>query len=158
MMITTMTQALQAPVDQAKAGPDLPHSTARTSTGTSHPTTDNRTNYHLGRELFLCALLAAAYLEPASNAILVINLLYQTPSSRRSTSLCMTTGAQALSLDKDATIYLEKAAVHFVFIHLQLIKNEKNFHQQILGSSFEWTKVLQCDQFLHQLELTEGTH
>ena len=38
--------------------------------------------------------------------------------------------------------------------HLHFIKNEKNFHQQILGS-FEWTKILQIDQHLHQLELTE---
>ena len=39
--------------------------------------------------------------------------------------------------------------------HLQFIKNEKNFHQQILPSSFEWTKILQFDLYFHQLEIAE---
>ena len=37
---------------------------------------------------------------------------------------------------------LGKGSCPLCLFHLHLIKKEKNFHQQILGSSFEWTKVL----------------
>ena len=58
-----------------------------------------------------------------------------------------------VELTRSAT--LGKGGCPLCKYHLHYIKSERNFHQQILGSSFEWTKILQFDQFLHQLELTE---
>ena len=104
--MTTMIQVPQALIDQEKADPDLPLPTARTPTGTSHSTTGSRTSQLHGRDLHPCAF-------PTRSATLVINPHYQTPSTRRSTSQCMTIGGQVFSQDNDATTYLAKAAVLF---------------------------------------------
>ena len=144
-----MAQAPQAPIDQEKADPDHQHSTFRTPPRTSHqpttiPTTTPITLHH-GRDLFQCALHAAVSWAPTSSDLLVIKLHFLQPSRPRSTSQSMTTGAPASSpRARDATPSLAKAVAPFV----TFMKTEKNFHQQIVSSSFEWTKILQFDQYL----------
>ena len=114
-LMTTLIQDPQDPhIEQEK--PDLPLSTARAPTTTSHQInlrTDN--GPPIGPNQLQCVPPAIVSLGRINSALLVIKLHYQTPSTPRSPCQSLTIGAQVSSkMENNALNSLDKDNAHYV--------------------------------------------
>ena len=149
-MMTTLIQDPQDPhTEREKADPDLPLSTARTPTTTSrqinlrtNPTTMCTSCSCLPATNQQCFTCDQAPLPDTSNSEVSMPIFdHWCPGIPQDGNQC--------------SQLLGQGQCPLCQFHLQFIKNEKNFHQQILPSSFEWTMILQFDLYPHQLEIAE---
>eukprot|EP00435_Cladocopium_sp_Y103_P060113 s818_g21.t2 len=153
-LMTTMTQAPQeASLDQAKADPDQRHTSLRP------PPVHPKSPTLLGIPdpiLSQCVQPAAPSLGTNSQCITCDDS--PLPSTWNSKISMPVFDYWCPGINQDGTpcgSLLGLGRCPLCDYHLRYIKQENNFYQNILPSSFEWTKVFQFDRCIHQLELPE---